>query len=124
MMLNQIKNVSPQKNPEYPLPAHFMLKDTVESNNLDYTHAMSSLEIILTCLKQSQKQSLSRLRVIYTINFFMLNTYIYIIFFYFMQNTQTTIELKNNPIDFLSKIGKEESISLTYIMIKKDPCKR
>jgi len=79
-MLNQVKNVSPQKNSEYPLPAHFMLRDTMKSNDTDYTLAVSSLEILLTRLKQSQKQSLSRLRVIYTIYFFMLNTYIYIFF--------------------------------------------
>jgi len=41
-----------------------------------------------------------------------------------MQNAQSTIELKNNPMDFLNEIGKEESFSLTYIMIKKDLCKR
>ncbi|KAE9540871.1 hypothetical protein AGLY_004116 [Aphis glycines] len=98
MMLNQIKNVPPQKNSEYPLPAHFMLRDTVESNGLDYTHAVSSLEIFLNRLKQSQNQSLSKLK-----------------------NTQSTIKLKHNPMDFLSEIGKEESFSLTYIMIKKDP---
>lgn len=97
MMLNQVKNVSPQKNSEYPLPAHFMLRDTMESKDLDYTHAVSSLGILFTRLKQSQKQSLSRLR-----------------------NTQSTIELKKNPMEFLSEIGKEESFSVTYIMIKKD----
>lgn len=88
MMLNQIKNVSPQKNSEYPLPANFMLRDTVESNDLNYTHAVSSLEIFLTRLKQSQKQSLSRLRVIYTIFFFHAKCiYLYIFFSFHAEYT-------------------------------------
>jgi len=53
----------------------------------------------------------------------MLNTCIYI-FFHCLQNIHSTIELKNNAIDFLYEIGNEENFNITYILMKKDLSKK
>uniref|UniRef100_A0A2S2PBX4 Interferon-inducible double stranded RNA-dependent protein kinase activator A n=1 Tax=Schizaphis graminum TaxID=13262 RepID=A0A2S2PBX4_SCHGA len=102
IMYDQIKNVSQQnnstgKNFEYPSPTHYMLRNTVESKDIDYFNVQQPLELFLNRLKSSQKQSLSRLR-----------------------NTHSTIELKNNAIEFLYEIGNEENFNITYILMKKD----
>ncbi|XP_026804140.1 interferon-inducible double-stranded RNA-dependent protein kinase activator A homolog [Rhopalosiphum maidis] len=102
IMYDQIKNISQQKismgkNSEYPFPTHSMLRDTVKSEEIDYLNVQQSLELFFNRLKSSQKQCLSRLR-----------------------NTQSTIELKNNAIEFLYEIGNEENFNITYILMKKD----